>query len=561
MPLLSYLQHRRACKEKQSQRANAIASLPAIYHAAITPIDADILNTPVSTTAERVRNGQQQPLDVLHAYGKRALWAHEKTNCLTEIVIAGAESSLSLGEPKVNLQGPLAGIPVSLKDTINIVGYDSCIGYSKHTFHPATHDAPVIRLLRDAGAVPFVKTNVPITLLALESTNDVFGRTKNPHVPAYSPGGSTGGEGALLALGGSRIGIGTDVAGSVRIPAAWSGIYALRCSTGRFPKAGNFTSMVGQEGVPSVYSPMAKTLPDLRYFLETVINMKPWKYDFTVHPIPWRTISLPEKPRWGVLRDDAVVPPTPPVQRALDTTISALRSRGDDVVELAGTPSCYTALRLASRLLNSDAGETYSSHFSSVFESNDAGVTILSRIFSLPRFVKRIYAFFLRLRGDTITAGLIDDLRSRSVTDQWKLVAEREAIRAEWFAYLKEQQVDFVLTPVHPLPGLPEGGGEDTIGACGYTFLWNLLDYAAGVVPVGKVDGSIDGVTGQVLASKVARKAWKLYDAKRMEGLPIAVQIVGGRLEEEKVLEGMERVVDALKEAGVVYQGVEVEVD
>jgi Asp-tRNA(Asn)/Glu-tRNA(Gln) amidotransferase A subunit family amidase len=249
------------------------------------------------------------------------------------------------------------------------------------------------------------------------------------------------------------------------------------------------------------------------------------------------------------------------VQRALDTTISALRSRGDDVVELTSTPSCYTALRLASRLLNSDAGETYTSHFLSFFESNDAGVAILSRIFSLPRFVKRIYAFFLRMCGDPITAGLIDDLRSRSVPDQWKLVAEREATRAEWFAYLKAQEVDFVLTPAHPLPGLPEGGGRDTIGACGYTFLWNLLDYAAGVVPVGKVDARVDAAGEMRLGSKVAKKAWRLYDAGRMEGLPIAVQIVGGRLEEEKVLMGMERVVDALRDAGVVYGEVEVEVE
>ena len=80
-------------------------------------------------------------------------------------------------------------------------------------------DSALIRLLKDAGAVPFVKTNVPITLLSFESTNDVFGRTTNPHSKDYSPGGSTGGEAALLAYGGSRLGIGTDVAGSVRAPA------------------------------------------------------------------------------------------------------------------------------------------------------------------------------------------------------------------------------------------------------------------------------------------------------------------------------------------------------
>jgi Asp-tRNA(Asn)/Glu-tRNA(Gln) amidotransferase A subunit family amidase len=107
-------------------------------------------------------------------------------------------------------------------------------------------------------------------------------------VPEYSPGGSTGGEAALLAQGG-RIGIGSDVAGSVRVPAAWSGIYSLRCSTGRWPKGGVNTSMPGQEGVPSVFSPMARTLDDLTYFTRAIIRMEPWKYEHSVHPISWRS--------------------------------------------------------------------------------------------------------------------------------------------------------------------------------------------------------------------------------------------------------------------------------
>lgn len=126
-----------------------------------------------------------------------------------------------------------------------------------------------------------------MTLLSFESANALWGHCLNPHVPEYSPGGSTGGEGALLALGG-RIGIGSDVAGSVRVPAAWSGIYSLRCSTGRWPKVGVNTSMAGQEGVASVFSPMARTLNDLTYFTKAIVGMKPWNYDHTVHPISWR---------------------------------------------------------------------------------------------------------------------------------------------------------------------------------------------------------------------------------------------------------------------------------
>lgn len=146
-----------------------------------------------------------------------------------------------------------------------------------------------------------------MTLLSFESANGLWGTCRNPHVPEYSPGGSTGGEGALLALGG-RIGIGSDVAGSVRAPAAWSGIYSLRCSTGRWPKTGVDTSMPGQEGVPSVFSPMARTLNDLTYFTKSIIGMQPWKYDFTVHPIPWRDGENKEASskqlRIGLLKSD-----------------------------------------------------------------------------------------------------------------------------------------------------------------------------------------------------------------------------------------------------------------
>lgn len=163
--------------------------------------------------------------------------------------------------------------------------------------------------LNKSGAVPYVKTNIPITLLSFESTNDVWGRSKNPHNIKYSPGGSSGGEGALLAYGGSRIGIGSDVAGSVRAPAHFSGTYSLRCSIGRWPKMGINTSTHGQEGIPSVFSPMTRTLKDLVYFTKSMISMKPWNYDHTVHPMEWREKEAEEaeqKKRFkvGVMRTD-----------------------------------------------------------------------------------------------------------------------------------------------------------------------------------------------------------------------------------------------------------------
>lgn len=264
-------------------------------------------------------------VDVLRTYGKVAVKAQEKTNCVTELLLPEAET---WAQSEVDLQGPLAGIPVSLKDSVQVKGFDVSVGYTRMANKPATEDGPMVKLLKDAGmflsddfehvcsltsflgAVPYAKTALPVTLLSFESANALWGRCLNPHVPAYSPGGSTGGEGALLALGG-RIGIGSDVAGSVRVPAAWSGIYSLRCSTGRWPKAGVSTSMAGQEGVASVFSPMARTLNDLTYFTKAIIGMQPWKYDYTVHPISWRedeeTEAQSKKLRIGLMSTDGTL--------------------------------------------------------------------------------------------------------------------------------------------------------------------------------------------------------------------------------------------------------------
>ena len=186
-----------------------------MYHEPLSGEEKIIVNQLASETVKQVQSGALEPVDVLHAYAKKALKAHDATNCLTEVLLPEAEQWAK----QCNRQGPLAGMPVSIKDTAGIAGWDACIGYSSWVGRRVQKDSGLVRLLRDAGAVPLVKTNVPITLLSLESNNDVFGRTTNPHHKDYTPGGSTGGEAALLAYGGSRLGIGTDVAGSVRCPA------------------------------------------------------------------------------------------------------------------------------------------------------------------------------------------------------------------------------------------------------------------------------------------------------------------------------------------------------
>jgi Asp-tRNA(Asn)/Glu-tRNA(Gln) amidotransferase A subunit family amidase len=439
-----------------------------------------VLDKPVEELVKDVQSGGTQPIDILRAYGKAALKAHEKTNCVTEVMFTGAEGWLKNGS--INLKGPLAGIPVSLKDSIGVGGYDTTVGYASRVGNAIPTDGGLVRLLKDAGAIPYVKTNLPITLLSFESTNALWGRTTNPHNKDYSPGGSTGGESALLAAGGGRIGIGSDVAGSVRAPAHFSGIYSLRCSVGRWPKAGVQTSMPGQEGVPSVFSPMTRTLGDLQYFTKSVISMKPWEYDHSVFPIAWRqeeydNVKSAKKLRIGVLRTDGVVDPSPACARALDMAVEAYSRDGDDIIALDDAPDMYHALQLGSKLLNSDGCETFAEPLRTG-EWMDPGAAQMAFYMSLPRVFKWVYNFYVRhIRRDPLWAGLLEGWNPKTAAEQWKLVDQREAYRAQWHKYFADKQLDFILSPPNALPATPHGAMKDACASCGYTFLWNIVSF------------------------------------------------------------------------------------
>lgn len=244
-----------------------------MFHDPITGKEQAIVNSTLPSLVRSVHDGIILPISVLRAYGKAAILSNEKTNCLTEVMLSAAEESLDadIAGSHLKEKSLLAGVPVSLKDMINVTGFDTSIGMTCKTFMPVTTDAPLVRLLRDAGAILYVKTTVPITMLSFETTSPLWGATTNAHNPEFSPGGSSGGEGALISLGGVRVGVGSDLAGSVRVPAHFSGVFSLKCSSGRWPKTGIGSAGPGQEGVPSVLSPMARTVEDLTYFTRSII--------------------------------------------------------------------------------------------------------------------------------------------------------------------------------------------------------------------------------------------------------------------------------------------------
>ncbi|KAI9878534.1 MAG: hypothetical protein M1830_000668, partial [Pleopsidium flavum] len=284
--------------------------------------------------AAEIRVGRLKCLEVTEAFCKRAAIAQKLTNCLTEMMFGDAlgrarwldEQYAAKGGETV---GPLHGVPVSLKDTFKVKGYDASIGIASLAFNPATENSLLVDILLEAGAVIYVKTNVPQTLMALDSDNNLFGRTTNPLNRRVTAGGSSGGEGALIALRGSILGIGTDVGGSIRIPAMCNGLYGLKPSAGRVPFAGQqSTQLPGAEklALPASAGPICTSLRDCELLMRVVSGARPWERDPDVRMGRWEDMDDLEigvgerqrRPVIGVVWRDGLSEPLPPVLKVLE---------------------------------------------------------------------------------------------------------------------------------------------------------------------------------------------------------------------------------------------------
>ena len=275
---------------KQQERQQQLDALPASFSDSCTEQDHKIIDLSLRELVRRREAGTLSVSTILQAYGKKVVSAQKATNCLALVMLQ--ESTVSepprsppRSEHKSDTHEatrPLSGVLVSIKDCIDIKGFDTTVGYSSRVNKPAVSSAAIVRLLQDAGAIIHAKTTTPPGLIGLETTSDLFGRTCNPYNDKFVSGASTGGGAALLASRGSLIEIGTDIGGSVRWPAHCCGIYGMRSSIGRFPSLGTMPPLPGQEFVGTSCSPMARRLDDLEEFWKRVVDMKPWNYDHTV---------------------------------------------------------------------------------------------------------------------------------------------------------------------------------------------------------------------------------------------------------------------------------------
>ncbi|KAF2868014.1 amidase signature domain-containing protein [Massariosphaeria phaeospora] len=485
----------------------------------LTDSELHITESAPETLISHLASGTLTSTAVTSAFLRRAALAQLLTNCVTELLPPAALARAAFldnyfrehGKPI----GPLHGLPVSVKEHIGMEGLTLDAGFVAWHDRVAEENAHILDVLWAAGAVFYVRTTQPQTLMHLETDNNLYGVTVNPFNRNLSAGGSSGGEGALLGMRGSCLGIGTDIGGSIRSPAAANGIYGFRPTSYRLPVSGWSATMQGAEHIVPVIGPLSTSLAGIALFTKTLIDAQPWRREPSLVPLPWnphpQLATLPSGTKVlkiGLLLDDGVVRPHPPVLRALRSVAEKLAEvEGVQVVEW--TPYRHEwAWTVISSLYFADGGR----------EERDA-------IDASGEPWRPLTTFILKENGN---------VKALSVKEVWDWTWEREKYRE----YARKWgDVDVILCPAGPGVALPHNCAR----YWSYTSQWNLLDYPAVVAPVTKVDPAIDlAKPDYVPRNEQDEYNYQLYDEpQRYANAPVSVQLVGRRYEDEKVLEAM----------------------
>jgi len=498
-----------------------------------SPEELEITSSDATELLTKIHNGQWTSVAVTKAFIHRACVAHQLTNCLSETLFKtalarAAELDTHLKETGKPI-GPLHGLPISLKDNFQLPGVASSLGFTSWANEPSTSTSILPQLLLSLGAIHYVKTNVPTAMMIAETVNNTFGRTTNPLNRGTTSGGSSGGESALITMHASPLGVGTDIGGSLRIPAACTGIYTLRPSFGRFPTGGARSGLAGQEAVNSVNGPMARSIASLEVFAKAVVGAQPWLYDPKCVPIPWRSVSVPQKMKIAVLECDGMVMPTPPVRRALRETVKKLQAAGHEIV--SWDPRLHKALNQCL----------------TVFFTADGGETLKS---------------ILKQTGEPFRPEMAayDSAKALSVQEYWGVQAKRTTLATELLKQWRELGCDCLLLPTMPYATVQNGHFRHVA----YTGVFNIVDWSAVSFPTGmKVDKDVDQETEkwETMSEDDAYVRdhceltcfddhetilTRLDDASKVHNMPISLQLVAQRFEEEKVIEMMKRVVEVL---------------
>uniref|UniRef100_A0A670XXW1 Fatty-acid amide hydrolase 1 n=1 Tax=Pseudonaja textilis TaxID=8673 RepID=A0A670XXW1_PSETE len=320
----------------------ALSNLREVLYCALSlqnpglPSD-EILSLPLVELVEKLKEDTLSPDVVLYTYMEKALTVTKEVNCVRHFI---PECEPFLQQLKTQKEkGLLYGVPVSIKDHIAYKGHLTTCGFS-HFLDVEEEDSVLVKVLKKQGANPFVFTNVPQSLFNYDCSNVVFGQTVNPFDHKRTPGGSSGGEGALIAGGGSILGFGSDLGGSIRLPSSFCGLCGLKPTAGRLSNKSKIGLAVyyyfihTSSQVLGTIGPMAKDVDSLALCMKALLCDYMFQLDPTVPPMPFNEeiYSSSTPLRIGYYDTDGYFLLPPCMRRAVHKTRKLLQEAGHTVL-------------------------------------------------------------------------------------------------------------------------------------------------------------------------------------------------------------------------------------
>jgi Asp-tRNA(Asn)/Glu-tRNA(Gln) amidotransferase A subunit family amidase len=441
-----------------------------------------------------LRAGKVSVAELAEAHVRQIKRLNPTLNAIVDFDAERVRAQARVLDADKSANGPLHGLPVTVKSSISTAGYLCEIGSVLNRGDIAKEDAPVVARLRAAGALILGTTNCPEFLMAYETDNLLHGRTNNPWDVERTPGGSSGGESAAIAACLSAAGLGSDSGGSVRLPAHFTGICSLKPTPGRVPGRGHLPPCVGPFSTLGAIGPMARTIEDVTLLFETLSGQD--AYDPAGAPVPLRRHSLEDlrEFRVGYFEDDGLVPVTAETRRAIQDAVLALRDAGFRVE--AFRPRTLELLRRLWWKFFVGCGAMF---YAPAIRGKESQLS-------------PIFREFLSIAADGAMGGPTDGpMGGVELLEAW---AELDLLRSRTLRELEEYPV--LLCPVASISAwrhrerkwVVEGREVAYLDAVRQTQWWNVLAGPAAVVPVGQSP----------------------------EGLPIGVQVVARPWEDEVVL-------------------------
>ena len=418
---------------------------------------------------------------------------------------------------------PLHGVPITLKDCFDVAGMPTTLGTPSLSRRIVDRDATIVQRLRSAGAIVLCKTNVSQLMVFGETVNPIFGRTNNPWNLQRTPGGSSGGEAALVSAGGSPLGMGSDLVGSLRMPAHFCGVHTLMPSRGLTPMAGVDSAFHGISAVQNAAGPMALRIEDLVLALNVIKRPSEGASFADGYPAP---AFQPEAVdirslRIAVWEDDGYFAASPAIRRVTRLAADRLSDAGAQV-ESFTPPQTDEMVRLLLSLLSGDGGANLLQLLQN--DEMDPQLKQLHRAVSLPRWVRWPLTRWLEKTGRQQMAELLASLRLRNTDQYWQINHQADQYRARFAAQWQAGAFDAAVCPPFGVPAFPHGKSVEGMPASSYAFLSNLLQAPAGVVAAGRVgqDEESDSPSRRPVESTSIQLA-----EQGSAGLPVGVQVLG----------------------------------